>query len=78
MMDIEEYTYVFFHFTMLFPEMRAIACACTGTHARKFTCAISRMRKIAVFSLCFVIINMYSRRTEKLFIERFFIEDYMQ
>ena len=38
------------------PEMHAIAFACTGTHTSKFTCALYCMRKIIVFSLCFVII----------------------
>ena len=43
--------------------MRAIARACAGTHASKFTCAIYRMCEIIVFSL-----------KETFFIEGFSIE----
>ena len=48
---------------ILFPEMRAIACARAGTHASKFTCAIYRTHEIVVFSC-----------KETFFIEGFSIE----
>ena len=48
---------------ILFPEMCAITCACVGTHASKFTCAVYHTREIIVFS-----------HKEKFFIEGFSIE----
>ena len=42
----------------LLPETCAIACACAGTHANKFTCAIYHMREVKVFSF-FVLLLLY-------------------
>ena len=54
----------------------ANAHACEGTHASKVMCAIYHMCKIKVFS--FFVFLLYTSHREKLFIEGFFIEDYIQ
>ena len=48
----------------LFPEMCAIASACTDTEASKFKCAIYCISKIMVFS-CFVLLLSYISSKEK-------------
>ena len=58
----------------LFPETRGIACARTGTHTSKFTCATYCMQGIIVFSLSALLL-LYTSHKEKFFIEGFAIED---
>ena len=48
-----------------------------GTHASKFTCAIYRTGEIIVFSL-FALLLLYISGKEKLYIEKYFIEVYIQ
>lgn len=61
----------------MFPETCAIARACAGTHASKFTCAIHCMGKFIIFSL-FILLLLYISHNKKFLIEGFFIEYYMQ
>ena len=60
------------HRGILFPEMRAIARACAGTHAGKFTCAIYRTCEVIVFSL--LLLLLYISRKENFLTEKFSIE----
>ena len=52
------------HMTTLFPWTRAIACACTSTHASKFTCAIYHTREI-IFSLFLLLYIFHKENVPK-------------
>ena len=59
------------HCSLLFSEMHAIAHAQAGTYISKFTYAV------LIFSL-FVLLLLYISHKEKFFVDRFFIEHYIQ